>query len=110
MSNPRIETSPDGRVRMEIDQGTRPVMGPLRIGVLATRGEGEPDGPSARVQVSLHRDLGIESPGTIVLVPDDPLRIDGFGELELIDVVTERQGGGPDDAGRDRILLELRPL
>lgn len=126
MSNPLIEQGPDGRVRMEITQGTRPTMGPLRIGVLATRTGDEPEGPSARVQIALHRDLGIESPGTVELVPDQPLRIDGFGEIELIDVVgtvqDERAGEAPSQQQpsdlppppgarpADRILIELRPL
>lgn len=123
MTNPRIEGGPGGRVRMEIAQGTRPTMGPLRIGVLATRTAGEPEGPSARVQISLHRDLGAESPGTVELVPGRPLRIDGFGEIELIDVERgdpeergEREGSAadiPPDPGAlpaDRVLIELRPL
>lgn len=129
MTNPLIERGPDGRVRMEITQGTRPTMGPLRIGVLAARTGDEPDGPSARVQIDLHRDLGVDSPGTVDLEYGRPLRIDGFGEIELIDVdppepseasvsdTTALPHGDslpppppPSGQAAARILIELRPL
>lgn len=123
MTSPLIEGGPDGTVRMQISQGTRPAMGPIRIGVLATRTAEDPGGPSARVQISLHRDLGVASPGTVDLVPEHPLRIDGFGEIELIDVepAEPEEGEGSQDPGtdlppdpgggpKDQVLIELRPL
>ena len=105
MGNAEVE-QPDGSIRARIAQGTQQTVGPLLVGVLGTlRGdEGQPVG--ARLELRVHRRLGVPGPGIVQIESGSGIDIEGVGSVRLVAVIDAPSGATSSEA-RAQVFLEL---